>query len=219
MLTLLLKDEMRHLLRTRVALYGLALPLLGVLGAWIQSASLMQMLLFMGINLGGMITGCLVAVSLVTELQAGSPVLFAVRPIPRAWPPLARFLAMVLLLVSMQVVSLTLLAAIAPFAGEGIPHLGALVRNAFTLGTSLALLSGAMGFLSGVLAGSPLTAVLAVFFLSTNANNIFLFGHQKLAERWHAGASLDAVTLLAAMLISGPMVAIAVRIYTRKALR
>lgn len=219
MLMLLLKDEIRHLLRTRVALYGLALPLLGVVGAWIQSASLLRMVLFMGISLGTIITGCLVAVSLVTELQAGSPVLFAVRPIPRAWPPLARFLAVVLLLVGMQAVALTLLAGIAPFAGEGIPQLGAVVRNALTLGASLAILSGAMGFLSGVLAGSPLTAVLGMIFLSSNANNLVLFGHQKLAECWHAGASLDAVTLLASMLISGPMVAIAVRIYTRKALR
>ncbi len=217
MLMLLLKDEARHLLRTRIALYGLALPLLSGAAVFHPDPKFIAFAAIMGANMGGLITGGLVATSLVSDLQAGTPVLFAVRPIPRAHPILARFLAVVLLLIGMQGASLLVSGLLAKALGVPLPM--DLMINAFMLGAALAFLSGAVGLLTGVLASSSLAAILAVLFLGSNLNNGFAFGQQSLTEAGWSGWGLQALTLGAALVIASVLVGLAVRRYRRMALR
>lgn len=217
MLTLLFKDEVRHLLRTRIAIYGLALPLLSGAAVFHPDPKFMAFGIAMGSNLGGMITGGLVATSLVSDLQAGTSVLFAVRPIPRSFPILARFLAVVGLLIVMQGTSLLVAGGLAWILGSPLSLETAI--QGFLLGSALALISGSVGLVLGVFSSSILAAVLGIFFLGSNINNCFVLGQQTLAERgWH-GWPLHVLVLGSALAFAIVLVTIAAQRYRKLALR
>lgn len=124
---------------------------------------------------------------------------------------------MVLLLIGMQGASLLLSGLLAWALGVPLPM--ELILDALILGAALAFLSGAVGLLTGVLAGSTLSAVLSVLFLGSNLNNGFALGQQALAETGRSGVEVRALTLGAALAVTAVLIGLAVRRYRRLALR
>ncbi|MCE1228718.1 MAG: hypothetical protein LWX11_04420 [Firmicutes bacterium] len=217
MLMLLVKDEMRHILRSRIAYYGLALPLISVAAIFHPDPALQSLGIAMGSNMGGLITGGLVATSLVSDLQNGIPVLFAVRPIPRNLPILARFLAVVTLLAGLQGLGLLTASAFSWLLGSPLPAENSL--QYFSLGLSLTLLSGSLGLVLGVFSSTTLAAVLGIFFLGSNLNNGLTLGQQWLLKHgWH-GWSLCTLTISVALMFTAAFVTIASARYSKLALR
>ena len=218
----LLLDELRHLIRSRAVLVVLfSLPLLLGVGAIQPGDRLANQLLFMvlmGSNLAGVVCGATVATSCVADLQQGTPVLFAVRPVPRWHLLLARFCAVVLLLAGTMALSLLLVAGGVKLLSPEFPALAAVTAKGLALIVANALLLGALGVLLGVTVSSPLTAVMLYLLLGTNLGNGV--GYLILEESGDASQFWLrlGLTELGAMLLTGLLLWISARIFARKPL-
>jgi ABC-type transport system involved in multi-copper enzyme maturation permease subunit len=223
-LTLLLKDEFRHLARNRPVVIMLSLlpVLMAAVGSMGVGGEGMPPLFFaaaMGSNIAGMVCGALVAASLIGELQQGTPVLFAVRPVPRSHLLLARFLALVLLLTGAMALSLALSVGITLVFWPGTQDVFPVVRSGLAITVSAALLSGSFGVLVGVTANTLLSGILLFLFVGSNLNNGVSWLLQKLPEwtGWGAAAT-EGVVLLGVAALSAALLAISARVFSRRPL-
>lgn len=103
MLTLMILDELAHLRRSPLIQGVLAAITLLVPSSLLASKEHVQALSNLAIagtvHLAALITGSVVAASLIADLQQGIPILFAVRPLPRAHFLLARGAGMAAVLI------------------------------------------------------------------------------------------------------------------------
>jgi len=103
-LWLMIKDELKHLWRNRfVRIVMICLPLMlpaSLLAPAEDAAAMMAMAQMVFVQVSGLITGAVITASLVSDIQQGVPVLFAVRPQPRVYFLMARGAGMVVFLAS-----------------------------------------------------------------------------------------------------------------------
>jgi ABC-type transport system involved in multi-copper enzyme maturation permease subunit len=223
-LMLLLQDELRHLLRTRSVVLMLSLlpPLLVIAGISGIGGGEMAPIFFtsaMGASLASVVCGAMVTSSLISELQLGTPVLFAVRPVPRFALLFARFLALVLVITAALGATLAVSAGLSAWLWPEVPGVLLAVRSGFVVIVGCAILSASLGVLIGVSASSMLGGILLYFILGINISNMVIIAVQEGREwtGWPAGACEGAV-LLAAAGISGLLLAISARIFSRRPL-
>lgn len=223
-LILLLQDELKHLLRTRsvVLLLTLLPPLLvvaGISGVGGGGASPIFFASAMGASMASVVCGAMVTSSLIGELQLGTPVLFAVRPVPRFELLLARFLALVLVMGATMGATLGASAALSAWLWPEVPGVLLVVRSGLTVTVGCALLSASLGVLIGVSATSMLGGILLYIIVGINISNSVILAVQGGREwtGWTAGTCEGAV-LLATIAISGALLAISAWVFSRKPL-
>jgi|GEM_PF-2205735 len=222
-LCLLLADELRHLFRSRlVVIVLLSLPAVLAAGSLVQGSDEMSPLIFaafMGSSLAGLVCGAMVSTSLIGELQQGAPVLFAIRPIPRAYLLLARFLATVLALLSAMALAMALGAALSAWLHPEAGDMLAMVRSGLALSLACALLQGSFGVLVGVTTSSMLGGVLLFLFVGMQLGNGTMLLYQELPH-WTAWspALRDGALVGGAILLSALLLAISARVFARRPL-
>ena len=222
-LALLLADELRHLLRSRLVLLILgALPLTMAAGSFAQGETEMNPLIFaafLGSSLAGMVCGAMVATSLIGELQQGMPVLFAIRPFPRWYLLAARFVALVLTLVGTMAVSLAVGVALSAWLHPEVGGLLYTFRSGLALSLACALLSGSFGVLVGVTTSSMLGGVMLFIFVGMQLSNGVMFLFDKLpAWTGFSPAERDASLVLGAIAVAALLMAISARLFARRPL-
>ena len=222
-LVILLVDELRHYLRSRLVLIVLAsLPFLTAAGSLAQSgedAHTLVFAAFMGASLAGMVCGAMVCTTLVAELQLGTPVLFAIRPLPRLHLLLARFLAMVATLCAAMAVALSVGAALSAWLHPEAAGVVSIFRAGLLLSFACAVLSGSFGVLVGVTVSSMLGAVLLFLLVAMQLSNAVIFVYEGLCRWTSCTAGLrDAYILAGAVLIASALMAISGRIFSRRPL-
>lgn len=223
-LALFLRDELRHLLRTRSVVLVLTLfpPLLIVAGCSGIGGGELAPIFFtsaMGASLAGVVCGAMVTSSLISEIQMGTPVLFAVRPVPRFTLLFARFLALVLVITAIMGVTLGASAALSAWLWPEVPGVLLVVRSALAVTVGCAFLSASLGVLIGVSATSMLGGILLYIFVGTNLSNLAIFAVQEGRKwtGWSAGACEGAVLLTSAGL-SCALLAVSARIFSKRPL-
>ena len=223
-LALLLKDELHHLLRTRAVVITLVLlpPLLVCFACFGPGEGEMSPLFFaaaMGSNLAGVVCGAMVSTSLIGELQQGTPVLFAVRPLPRYYLLLARFFALVIALTITMAVTIGISGIISVWLWPKAQGISETVRSGLIITLTNAMLSGSIGVLVGVSVSTPLAGVLLIIFVGSNLCNLLMLPIQKLPgwTGWSAPVA-ECVVLAAIIILSWVLLAISARIFARKPL-
>jgi hypothetical protein len=174
---------------------------------------------FMGSSLSGLVCGAMVCTSLIAELQTGAPVLFAVRPLPRAHLLLARFLAMVLVLSAAMALSLALGAGLSAWLHPEMGNALLVFRAGMLLCFACTVLCGGFGVLVGVTTSSMLGGVLLFLLVGVQLGNSVMFAYEGLC-RWTgctAGAR-DACILAGSLLTSAALLCFSVRAFERKQL-
>ena len=222
-LFLLIADELRHLLRRRlVVIVLLSLPVVLAAGSLVQGGDERSPLIFaafMGSSLAGLVCGAMISTSLIGELQQGAPVLFAIRPIPRGYLLLARFLATVLALLSAMALAMAVGAALSAWLRPEDVGMLAVVRSGLALSLACALLQGSFGVLVGVTTSSMLGGVLLFLFVGVQLGNGTMLLYQEL-PRWTAWSPLlrDGALVGGAVVLSALLLAIAASIFAKRPL-
>ncbi len=152
-------------------------------------------------------------------MQQVTPVLLAVRTVPRFQLLLARLWAVVLLLAGTMTISLLLAVGGVKLVNPEFPALASVAAKGLALIFANALLQGALGVLLGVSVSSPLTAVILYLFLGSNLGNgvafLMLEGFGDASRNLWLRAGL---TVVGAVLLTGMLLWISARIFARKPL-
>ena len=204
MLWLMIKDELKHLWRNRfVRIVMICLPLMlpaSLLAPAEDAAAMMAMAQMVFVQVSGLITGAVITASLVSDIQQGVPVLFAVRPQPRVYFLMARGAGMVVFLASGLLCGLGAMLLLNHFVVHLPIQSFTTARHAILTGIPGILVSSACGLMIGVFVDSIPSGMVGFVFLANNLVLGLTFGFQRLpaftgwslptVELAHAGAGL-----------------------------
>lgn len=223
MLLLMIQDEMVGFRRNRLIQVGLAFIALMVPVALLAPREHVQMAvqadLAWTVHLAALITGSVIVASLIADLQQGVPILFVVRPVPRAYVLLARGAAMAALLVLALAVGLGIL-----FLLDAAWVKVQLDAQAILAGLLLARIPGilvalACGLLIGVRSASMASGMVGFMLLANNLILALVFLSAKITG-W-AGLSPAAGDLVYAglsLLSTILMLLVALRAFARRSI-
>ncbi|NWJ42495.1 MAG: hypothetical protein HXX12_16155 [Geothrix sp.] len=170
MLTLLILDELTHLRRSRliqVVLVCVALLMpIALLASRDHVQVIATMLLTLTALFTALLTGSVVTASLTSDLQQGVPILFAIRPVPRAYFLLARGAGMAIILTATLCVGVGALFLVNAALARLPLDAAALFRILLLMRIPGILLAMACGLLIGVLSEGIPSSLAGFMFLT-----------------------------------------------------
>ncbi|BDU74673.1 hypothetical protein [Mesoterricola silvestris] len=205
MLILMIRDELAHLRRSpliQAVLAAIALLVPAALLASVEHVQAMSNLAISGTaHLAALITGSVVTASLIADLQQGIPILFVVRPMPRAHFLLARGAGMTVVLLAALGLGVGCMLILNAVLVKAPLDPVAILRGLLLARLPGVLLAMACGLLVGVLTAA-IPGGLALFLLLTNALIIALqIGAAKVGG-WVGWGPATQDWLLAAMTVA-----------------
>lgn len=223
MFALMVRDEWMHLRRNRLLKVVLALLVLlmpvTLLASGTLAPQLVPVTVIMLVHLSAVITGAMIVTSLIADVQQGIPVLYAVRPIPRAYFPLARAVGQASALLAATGLGLAGLFLVNAGLVKAPLAWGPILRGLGLLRVPGVLLAVACGTLVGV-ASRGLAAGVAGFLFLANLLAILMPILAERLVRW-TGCSPARTELVQAgviVLATVLLLASAFRIYARRSI-